>query len=88
LCVWMLHWLISKRTKGLIGEENRNLFTHLRLLVLFILLILFDLAAVFVYTRKFIELDTKMSDIYVITGIEVSRSSVDGVVLPIVLEGC
>jgi len=20
--VWMLHWLISKRTKGLIGEEN------------------------------------------------------------------
>ena len=88
LCVWMLHWLISKRTKGLIGEENRNLFTHLRLLVLFILLILFDLAAVFVYTRKFIELDTKMSDIYVITGIEVSHSSVDGVVLPIVLESC
>ena len=88
LCVWMLHWLISKRTKGLIGEENRNLFTHLRLLVLFILLILFDLAAVFVYTRKFIELDTKMSDIYVITGIEVSHSSVDGLVLPIVLESC
>ena len=73
LCVWMLHWLISKRTKGLIGEENRGLLTHFRLLLLFILLILFDLAVVVVYAKKFIELGTKMSDIYVITGVEVSN---------------
>ncbi len=51
----------------------------MRLLVLFVLLILFDLAVVFVYTRKFFELDTKMSDIYVNAGIEVSHLSVDGV---------
>lgn len=88
LCVWMLHWLISKRTKGLIGEENRNVFTHFRLLVLFLLLIFFDLAAVLVYTRKFIELDTKMSDIYVIAGIEVSFDwSLICLVLKIVVKG-
>lgn len=87
LCVWMLHWLISKRTKGLIGEENRNLFTHFRLLILFLLLIFFDLAAVLVYTRKFIELDTKMSDIYVIAGIEVRRSFLMYLVLTVIFEG-
>jgi len=41
-------------------------------MALFALLILFDLAAALVHVRKFIELDTKMSDIYVIAGIEVS----------------
>ena len=87
LCVWMLHWLISKRTKGLIGEENRNMFTHFRLLILFLLLIFFDLAAVLVYTRKFIELDTKMSDIYVIAGIEVRRSFMMYLVLTVIFEG-
>jgi membrane protease YdiL (CAAX protease family) len=87
LCVWMLHWLISKRTKGLIGEENRNIFTHCRLLLLFLLLIFFDLAAVLVYTRKFIELDTKMSDIYVIAGIEVRRSFMMYLVLTVIFEG-
>lgn len=87
LCVWMLHWLISKRTKGLIGEENRNIFTHCRLLLLFLLLIFFDLAAVLVYTRKFIELDTKMSDIYVIAGIEVRCLFLMYLVLTVIFEG-
>jgi hypothetical protein len=73
LCVWMLHWLVSKRTKGLIGEENRNLLTHFRLLALFIILIMFDLAAVVVFFKKYIELETKMNDIYVIAGIEVGK---------------
>ena len=56
LCVWMLHWLISKRTKGLIGEENRSLLTHLRLLCLFGLLILFDLVSVVIFIRKYLEI--------------------------------
>jgi len=72
LCIWMMHWLISKRTKGLIGEENRSAFTHFRLLSLFVLLITFDLAAVVIFIRKFMELNYKMNDIYVIAGIEVS----------------
>jgi hypothetical protein len=43
---------------------------------------------VLVYTRKFIELDTKMSDIYVIAGIEVSKIRVlTCLVLSIVIEG-
>jgi hypothetical protein len=71
LCVWMLHWLISKRTKGLIGEENRAIFTHVRLLVLFILLILFDLAVVTIFVLKFKRQSSKMNDIYVISGFEV-----------------
>ena len=56
LCVWMLHWLISKRTKGLIGEENRSLLTHFRLLCLFGLLILFDLVSVVIFIRKYLEI--------------------------------
>ncbi len=72
LCVWMLHWLISKRTKGLIGEENRNVFTHVRLLCLFWQLILFDLVLVVIFVRKYLELGKQMNDIYLIAGIEVS----------------
>jgi hypothetical protein len=63
------------------------MFTHCRLLLLFLLLIFFDLAAVLVYTRKFIELDTKMSDIYVIAGIEVRRSFMMYLVLTVIFEG-
>jgi len=72
LCVWMLHWLISKRTKGLIGEENRSVFTHLRLLCLFVQLILFDFVVVVIFVRKYMELKKQMNDIYLIAGIEVS----------------
>ena len=28
LSIWMLHWLMAKRTKGLIGEENRDRTTQ------------------------------------------------------------
>ena len=75
LCVWMLHWLVSKRTKGLIGEENRNVFTHLRLLCLFVLLILFDLTVVVIFVRKYLDLRNQMNDIYLIAGMEVSLVS-------------
>lgn len=75
LCVWMLHWLVSKRTKGLIGEENRNVFTHLRLLCLFVLLILFDLTVVVIFVRKYLDLRNQMNDVYLIAGMEVSLIS-------------
>jgi len=42
LAIWMLHWLLAKRTKGLIGEENRDKSTHGRLLSLYGMVISFD----------------------------------------------
>ena len=68
----MLHWLISKRTKGLIGEENRSFFIHARLLVLFIGMILFDLTITSVFLIQFTAKGSKINDIYVIAGFEVS----------------
>jgi DeoR/GlpR family transcriptional regulator of sugar metabolism len=47
--VWMLHWLVSKRTKGLIGEENESFATHLRLQILFVLMIAFDGLITFIF---------------------------------------
>jgi hypothetical protein len=49
LFVWMLHWLASKRLKGLIGEENRSIMNHARLLVLFWVMIAFDGCITFVF---------------------------------------
>jgi hypothetical protein len=45
----MLHWLASKRIKGLIGEESRSLMNHARLVVLFMLIITFDGAVSYVF---------------------------------------
>ena len=42
LFIWMLHWLLAKRTKGLIGEENRDWSIHGRLLALYACVITFD----------------------------------------------
>lgn len=42
LSIWMLHWLLAKRTKGLVGEENRDMITHGRLLALYSFIIFFD----------------------------------------------
>lgn len=49
LFVWMLHWLASKRIKGLIGEESRSFMNHARLVVLFMLIITFDGAVTYVF---------------------------------------
>jgi hypothetical protein len=42
LFFWVIHWLASKRTKGLIGEENRTYSNHIKLLILFGGLVLID----------------------------------------------
>ena len=42
LSIWCLHWLLAKRVKGLVGEENRDWATHGRLLTLYGFEISFD----------------------------------------------
>lgn len=42
LFFWVIHWLTSKRTKGLIGEENRNCASHCKLLGLLASLVVVD----------------------------------------------
>jgi hypothetical protein len=75
LFVWMLHWLASKRLKGLIGEESKSLANHARLLVLFFIMIVFDGIITYVFALQFFRFGNKMNDIYVIAGFEVSLYS-------------
>ena len=74
LSIWLLHWLASKRFKGLIGEENRDKSIHVRLQVLFVSLICFDGLVTYIFAVQFYKHGTKMSDIYIMAGFEVSSS--------------
>jgi len=73
LFVWIVHWLLSKRTKGLIGEENRNKSLHARLICLFVILIFFDALITYIFAQQFYKHGNKMSDIYIIGGFEFAR---------------
>ena len=75
LSIWMLHWLMAKRTKGLIGEESRNWSVHGRLQLLYGLVIAFDLITAYIFTEKFSFLDKKNDEIYIMIGFEVSQNS-------------
>ena len=69
----MLHWLLQKRTKGLIGEENRNKNIHIKLLILYILLIGFDGLVFYIFSVQFFRDGSKINDIYIMIGFEVSN---------------
>jgi len=73
LSIWMLHWLTSKRCKGLVGEENRDKSVHARLLILFTLLITLDALVSYIFAVQFYRHGTKMSDIYIMVGFEFGR---------------
>ena len=77
LSIWMLHWLLEKRTKGLIGEENRDKPTHARLIALYATVISFDGLVAYIFTMQFIKNDKKIDDIYLMIGFEVSDNFVD-----------
>jgi len=65
--------LITKRTKGLIGEENRNVANHCKLLFLFACLMLIDALITYVFSIQFFKHRSKISDIYILIGFEVSK---------------
>jgi E3 ubiquitin-protein ligase synoviolin len=70
---WVIHWLVFKRTKGLIGEENRNVKEHFRLIVLYLLLIAQDFCFSYIFWEQFRKHGNQMSDIYLILGFECIR---------------
>lgn len=72
LFFWVIHWLISKRTKGLVGEENRNTMNHCKLLFLFACLILVDGLCTGIFALQYYKYGRKISDIYIMIGFEVS----------------
>lgn len=72
LFFWVIHWLIAKRTKGLIGEENRNYGNHAKLLGLFGCLIVIDGVCTGIFAVQFFKYSRKISDIYIMIGFEVS----------------
>lgn len=73
LSIWVVHWLVSKRWKGLIGEENRNLNAHFKILTLLSLLVLIDATVTYIFGLEFYKYGNKMSDIYIIIGFEFGR---------------
>ena len=73
LSIWLLHWLLAKRTKGLIGEENRNKATHSKLLLLYAMVITFDGLITYIFTTQYFKNDSKIDDIYLMIGFEVSN---------------
>lgn len=77
LAIWMLHWLLAKRTKGLIGEENRDRSVHARLLLLYGFLICADGFVTYLFTRQFFRQNTKINDIYLMLGFEVRERQPD-----------
>ena len=72
LSIWMLHWLLAKRTKGLIGEENRDWSVHGRLLTLYAIVISIDGLITYIFTVQFFKNDKSIDDIYLMIGFEVS----------------
>lgn len=73
LFLWVIHWLASKRTKGLIGEENRSWSNHAKLLVLFACLVLIDGLCTGIFAVQYFRYGRKISDIYIMIGFEVSQ---------------
>ena len=73
LSIWMLHWLLAKRTKGLIGEENRDRVTHGRLLTLYGAIITIDGLIAYIFFVQFLKNEKKIDDIYMMVGFEVSN---------------
>lgn len=76
LFFWMLHWLASKRTKGLIGEENRTCSNHVKLCTLYGCLLLIDGLCTGIFALQFFKQGQRISDIYIMIGFEVSSSFV------------
>ena len=74
LSIWLLHWLLAKRTKGLVGEENRDKGTHGRLLSLYAMVITFDGLLAYLFAVQFFKNSKQIDDIYLMIGFEVSNS--------------
>ena len=72
LSIWMLHWLLAKRTKGLVGEENRDWIIHGRLLTLYGIVITIDGLITYIFAMQFLKNDKSIDDIYLMIGFEVS----------------
>lgn len=73
LFYWMLHWLLAKRTKGLVGEECRDVGTHGRLLTLYALVISIDGLIAYIFYMQYVKNDSKIDDIYLMIGFDFIR---------------
>ena len=69
---WVIHWLVYKRCDYLISRGSRGVKDHLRLLVLYAILIVIDFVIAFAFYERFQTAGEKMNEIYVIIGFEVT----------------
>mmetsp|Transcript_100055 Transcript_100055/g.137732 ORF Transcript_100055/g.137732 Transcript_100055/m.137732 type:complete len:220 (+) Transcript_100055:75-734(+) len=70
LFVCMLHWVLFKRCKGLISRGTRTVSQHLKLLLLYICLIVFDAICTCILYQIWVRDGKNMSEIYVLLGFE------------------
>ncbi len=68
---WIIHWLVYKRSDYLVSRGSRTAKDHLRLLLLFALLIAIDFTIAYAFYERFQNTGEKMNEIYVIIGFEV-----------------
>ena len=73
LAIWCLHWLAVKRASGLIGEECRNVWSHLRILTLFAIMIALDGFIVYLFVLNYYKYGKAIGDLYLIVGFEFSH---------------
>lgn len=72
LATWCLHWLAVKRANGLIGEESRNLWSHIRIMTLFGTMIALDGFIVYIFVLNYFKYGKALGDLYLVVGFEVS----------------
>ena len=68
---WVIHWLVYKRSDYLVSRGSRTVKDHLRLLVLYSILITIDFTITYAFYERFQTAGEKMNEIYVIIGFEV-----------------
>ena len=73
LAIWCLHWLAVKRANGLIGEECRNVWSHLRILTLFAIMIAMDGFIVYLFVLNYFKYGKNIGDFYLLVGFEFSH---------------
>jgi len=68
-----MHWLVYKRSDYLISRGSRGKSEHVKLLILYAILVIIDFLISFTFYEKFLHKGERMNELYVIIGFEVSK---------------
>jgi hypothetical protein len=74
---WIVHWLTYKRSDYLISRGSRGVKEHLRLMILYAVLIVVDFSVAHAFYERFQVAGEKINEIFVFIGFEVSTCILD-----------